>query len=155
AVAFLPDGQRVISGDQFGTLTVWDVAQDQECLTLPIFPGGVRCASRSPDGTRVAAVNFYETQLWMVDGRTGMKIWSEGVPKVRGVQYSRDGRWLMVLAKGHPLQRRDAANGQMLHTYEGDPSGVVAFALDRTGRRIASIGGDQTLKVRDALTGRL
>jgi WD40 repeat protein len=155
AVAFFPDGQRVISGDQFGMLTLWEAGQDQEYRSLPFFIGGVRCASLSPDVSRVAAINFYENQLWVADSRTGQKIWSEGIPKVRAVQYSPHGRWLMALVIGQPLQRRDASTGQLLHTYEGDPSGVLAFALDRTGRRIASIGGDQMLKVRDALSGRL
>jgi WD40 repeat protein len=155
AVAFLPDGQHVISGDQFGTLTVWDVGEDQDCRSLSLFPGGVRCASLSPDGTRLAAINFYESQLWGVDARTGKTIWSELIPKVRSVRFSPDGRWLMVLPAGKPLQRRDAANGHLLHTFEGDPSGVLAFALDNEGRRIASIGADHTLKIRDALTRQL
>ena len=56
-----------------------------------------------------AAIDGFHTRVWVVDSRTGKELWAEGLPNARAVQYSPDGRWLMVLVTGQPLQRRDAA----------------------------------------------
>ncbi len=153
AAAFAPAGDQVITGTVYGVLKFWDARRDQECWTYPYY-GFVQSAGVSPDGTRLAIVNG-SGLLLLVDAHSARTVCQVPLDRVRMVQYSPDGRWLFLRREGQPLERRDAANGQLLHTYEGDPSGVVAFALDASGQRIASIDGDQVLKARDVLTGRL
>ncbi len=52
-VAFSPDGQRLASGSQDGTVKVWDAHTGQATLTLE-GGGGV---AFSPDGQRLASAN--------------------------------------------------------------------------------------------------
>jgi WD40 repeat protein len=155
AVAFLPNGHQVISGDQLGTLMLWDVGRDQECSRLPLSTNPVHSASLSPDGTRLAAISGLATFVRVLDAQTGKRVWSARVGKVRAVQFTPDGRSLLVRAAGRPLQCRDAASGTLQHSFAGDPSGVVAHAVDSRGQRVASIGTDHRLRVHNVGTGEL
>ena len=61
AVAFIPDGTRIVSGSADGTIKLWDTATNEEVITfrehtaavnsLAFSPGGRRLVSASSDGT--------------------------------------------------------------------------------------------------------
>ena len=58
AVAFSPDGVRVVSGDENGTVIVWDARTGTLRAQLP--GGGV---AFSPDGSRIATATGYVTTV--------------------------------------------------------------------------------------------
>lgn len=75
SVAFSPDSKRIVTGDPWGTATVWDAATGKAVLKLspfdPSIPGvglgpsgRVLNASFSPDGRRILTVGRGIAQLW-------------------------------------------------------------------------------------------
>jgi WD40 repeat protein len=73
AVAFSPDGRRIISGSEDGTARIWHVATGTEILSLKGYEGGVHDVCWSPDGRRLAAASMGKTVLvwqafdWTID----------------------------------------------------------------------------------------
>jgi hypothetical protein len=67
SVAFSPDGRRLASGSQDGTVRVWDAASGQEVLTLRGHADRVMSVAFSPEGRRLASGSMDRTvRLWDV-----------------------------------------------------------------------------------------
>jgi WD40 repeat protein len=64
AVAFSPDGERLLSADARGTIKLWDVATGVETLTLRGTIGQLHAAAWSPDGMRIAANSDGRILIW-------------------------------------------------------------------------------------------
>src|SRR5262249_20348370 len=64
---FSPDGERLVSGDDAGTVILWDVATGQEALRLK---GGHPEVWFSADGTRLFSAGSGPAP--------GMKVWEAG-----------------------------------------------------------------------------
>ena len=54
-VAMAPDGQRMVSGSEDGTVRVWDLEAGQCLITLEGHTGAVRGVAMAPDGQRVVS----------------------------------------------------------------------------------------------------
>jgi WD40 repeat protein len=67
AVAFSPDGTRVLTGSEDKTARVWDPATGEVMATLVGHTASVRAVTFSPDGTRVLTGSWDNTaRLWSV-----------------------------------------------------------------------------------------
>lgn len=74
AVAFTSDGQRLISGDDQGTLRVWDVAAGSEIRKWNADKESVECLAICPDGKRLLTGGLSGAVcLWEIE--TGKRVW--------------------------------------------------------------------------------
>ncbi|MFF1304208.1 helix-turn-helix domain-containing protein [Streptomyces sp. NPDC058307] len=150
AIAFSPDS-RTVAATSSATVRVWDVATGRKRRGFTGHPDPEAVAFGS-DGRTVAAVGIDGlVRVWDVaTGRTR----SVGGGRIdgRAVAFSPDGRTYAVRVDGS-VQLREAATGIVRHTFNDVPVGVneVAFAPD--GRTIAIPSVDDTVRLRDTVSG--
>jgi WD40 repeat protein len=94
AVAFSPDGKRVVSGSEDDTVRVWDAERGKCLLTLKGHTDDVTTLSVSPDGKRIATGSEDKSvKLW--DAATGDEVQSiQTTDAVASLAFAPDGKRL-------------------------------------------------------------
>jgi hypothetical protein len=144
ALAFSPDGTRVLSGGDW-TIKLWDTATGAKTRTFD--SAWVHSAVFSPDGTRIASSSNEGTiKLWDATSGALVRTLSGHSGPVISTAFSRDGRRLLSGAKDGTVRIWDLATGQWSASLlaGGDhewlaiaPAGF--FAASRKGTNLLSI----------------
>ena len=164
ALAFSPDGRRLLGAADDGTLVEWDVARAEVLRATP----GVRPIDRvargvalSPDGRRLALTARADVEI--LDATTGRRTCvcqgHDGVVAAAALSPEVGGEFgpQTYLATGgldKTVRVWDAATGRELVACPGHTAAVRCVAFAPGGRRLASGGADKTLRVWEAATGR-
>lgn len=163
AAALTPDGRRLVTSSDDGTLALADVSVPSapRLVGAPVDPGGVGYAlAAAPAGGIVAAGRGSSggVDLWRVDGPALTKLGSapaDGGPtlQVYGLSFTPDGRTLAVGSADRTVRFLDVSDpaaprwtGAVLSA-SGDYVWGVQF--DGTGRRLATVSGDGVVRVYD------
>jgi WD40 repeat protein len=157
AMTFSPDGKRLATASNDGTVRVW--AWDPERLgpeqksqiKLDVLVDGY--------GNRVAFSSDNERLATGGEGNT-LKIWNAKTGDLQktlvghtgdvfAVAFSRDGRWLASAGADTTVRIWDAKSWKLCHTLRGHTSLVMSLAFSPDSRSLASGSRDRTMKVWD------
>jgi WD40 repeat protein len=154
AVAFSPDGSRLVTGGPNHVLKLWDARTTEVARTLKGHAADVTAIAYSPDGSCIASASADKTvKLW--DPKTGGLIHSlEGHPeRVRSAAFSKDGKHVVSASQDGTLKVWDVKTGKEIGTLAGRPA-CTSAAPNPDGARVASASEDGTVEVLDATTGK-
>ena len=124
AVAFSPDGHRLVVAGRWVKTKLWDVGTGRELADLggginqPFISPDVTRALFSPDGARLVTLNDQgvKTKLW--DAGTGREVATLD-SRVRDSLFSPDGRFLATTSSMKDIVTLwDAADGREVRTIE-------------------------------------
>jgi WD40 repeat protein len=151
SAAFRPDGRRLATGEDDGSLRVWDLGTGRELHTLQ-GPGRkpAVCLAFSPDGTRLATGDP-DGNVEVGDGAGGPNTirLSGHLGSVIALSFSPDGARLASAGEDKTVRIWDVRGGKALRLLLGHADEVVSVSFGPDGKRIASAGADRTIKVWD------
>ncbi|MDP2219553.1 MAG: PQQ-binding-like beta-propeller repeat protein [Hydrogenophaga sp.] len=152
AVAFSPDGLRIVSASRDNTLCLWDAASGEALMTLSGHNDWVNAVAFSPDGHRIASASRDNSwRLWDADTGEALMTLSSHSGWVHAVAFSHDGQ--RIASGDYTLHLWDATSGKDLMTLSRQSRSVHAMAFSPDGKRIISASNDNTLRLWDTATG--
>lgn len=149
------DGTLIVTGTDYGTARVWDLAAGQEKLFLDAEGNyGTARAVISPDGTRIA-MSVGDTLL-LRDATTGeilVELKDAHDNTIVNLAYSPDGTLILTGSSDKTARLWEAATLAPVATLEGHTSYVNGVAFSPDGSRIVTGGSDKSTRLWDVATG--
>jgi WD40 repeat protein len=127
ALVFSPDGKRLVTASRDRTLKFWDLATGKELQTINAHQAPLTSVAFSPDGNRLVSGSL---------GGTDPRMSSLGPTDFGGMT----------------VKVWNAETGKQLLALR-HPGGASSVAFSPTANRLASAGGDGTIRIWDAATG--
>ena len=154
AVAFSPDGRRLVTACEDGKTQLWDAATGNALAPPMIHDGPARGVAFSPDG-RVVATASDDGAVRRWDALTGKPIgrpMPHGAPVV-AVGFSPDGSRIATASVSTAPCLWDAATGKPIATPAGHNARTLAVAFSADGTLLATACDDGHLWLWDTATG--
>ena len=156
AVAFSPDGERVLTGSDDNTARLWDAATGSAVATLEGHTGRVSAVAFSPDGERILTGSDDNTaRLW--DAATGAAVATLAghAGRVSAVAFSPDGKRVLTGSADNTARLWDAATEAAVATLAGHTNMSSPPPFSPDGKRVLTASWDKTARLWDAATGTL
>ncbi len=153
SLSFSPDGRRIVTGNQDGTVTYWDADSGRSVRSMRADRSSVAGVAFSPDGRLLAtACRERCVHLWSDKGGSSILSMLGHTDRVYTVAFSPDGRRLATqgLDGIRVWDVRSPYDDLTIDAHSG-PARSVAFSPD--GTRILTGGDDGKVRIFDTETG--
>lgn len=152
-LSFSPDGSRLATAGEDGTVGIFDVATGACLQTLEAHPLYVWAVAYSPQGDVLATGSEDDTvKLWDANTFKLLATLEGRNDAVKHLAFSPDGTMLAAAGRG-AIKLWDVATRQLLRDLKGHTGECYRIAFFSDGKRLASRSPDATVKVWDVATG--
>ncbi|KAF8751543.1 WD domain, G-beta repeat [Rhizoctonia solani] len=156
-LALSPDGKRMVSGGDDGTISVWDVSTGRRVLgPLQKHRDAVWSVAFSPDGRQISS-GSYDGMVYISDAYTGSTLHGplEGhTANVPFLSYSPSGLYLASASEDHTIRIWDPITGaQVGSVLRGHTDCVMCVLFTSSGDRLISCSDDRTIRIWNWRTG--
>ena len=161
-VTFSPDGKRLATASQDGTVRLWDSQRGLELQAFRGHVGEVTGVSFSPNAEMLASAGDDQTvRLWDISAGDELAVLRGHTDTVFNAVFSPDGKLLASGGSDGLVKLWNPASGEELATLQAHSDDVEHLAFSPDGRLLATAGGEflfhskATAKLWDVGTRRL
>ena len=149
------DADRLLSGDESGSVLLWDIATGQQIAHVKAHAEDVSCLAVTPDCHCFMSGSLDNSlKLWRLEALTQPVIHFSGhTDDVFACAVSSDGRRLYSGGSDNSIRVWDMTTGQQLTCIQSHSGGVTSLAL--SGSLLISGSYFKTVKLWDALSMQL
>jgi hypothetical protein len=153
SVAFDPDGRRIVTGSDDGTVRVWDTQSGVELACLRGHTRLVHSVAFDPDGRRLVSWSWDNTvRVW--DAQSGAELACLRANTCCGtIPFGRHYVGLVTGSDDGTVRVWDAQSGAELAWLRGHTGEVFSVAVAPDGRRLVTGSEDRTARVWDVESG--
>jgi WD40 repeat protein len=153
ALAFSPDGTRVVTASDDATARIWDSASGASIAVLRGHKGPLTAAAFSPDGTRVVTASDDKTsRIWDAASGAATAVLEGHEDHVAAVAFSPDGGRVITASWDKTARIWNAASGASIAVLRDHQGPITAVAFSPNGSRVVTASG-LTARIFDAATG--
>jgi WD40 repeat protein len=150
-VGFSPDGKRLATGNDYGTVKVWDVGSGKELLALAGHVSVISRVAWSPDGKRLASGSWDgSAKVWDAESGNETLTLSGHNSWIYDVAWSPDGKQLATAGKDGTVKVWDVGVGHELLALSEGGHAIESVAWSPDGARLATVSEVGATKVWDA-----
>jgi WD40 repeat protein len=162
-LAFSKDGQKLITGDHWGFVKVWDVRSGAMDRVFLEGPAGIDAVTLSGDGNILAVGMARRTYNPDVQ-ETWIQLWNFGTGQLTRTvvwpgswsakpSFSRDNRFVASAVAGHRAVMWDLSTGEAVRVFTGHRDWVSGAVFSPAEDILATGSADRTLRLWDAGSG--
>jgi len=154
---FTLDGSLLATGDDKGSIKVWETATGQLKHTLAGHPSPVGALAFSPDNTLLASGGVEgsnEIKIWDLESGTEIASYKKHTGNVYDLAFSPDGNLLASASGDRTLKLWEIASGAEIKTFRGHLSNVYSVDFSPDGKLLASSDFDGNIKLWDVTSGK-
>jgi RNA polymerase sigma factor (sigma-70 family) len=130
ALAFLPDGKRILSAGWDGLIRVWDVTGGKEVRSFRGHDSPVLSVALFPDGKTLAVGGYRSIRLWDLAAEKELRPLVGHHQGVTRVVFAPDGKAVASASGDTDLYVWDPLTGKEIRRLKGPAGGTLAFLPD-------------------------
>jgi WD40 repeat protein len=157
ALAFLPCGQRLLSGNDEGLIQIWDVPTRREIGQLRGHEGRITALALSADGKTLYSGSLDRTvRVWDIGLRKDVRHLGNHGDGIKGLALSPDGKLLAVAVGDWPgkVWLWDLLRQREVGRLEGELSRLGQIAFSPDGKMLVAASADERLRIWEVATRR-
>lgn len=155
SLALSPEGKRFLSGQEKGTIVLWDIETRAALSVMAGHAGRAGSVAFSPDGKQALSGGIDQTmRLWDLAAAKEIRRFSGHAQGIYSIAFAPDGRRGLSGSGDQTMRLWDLDSGSVLRTFSGHGGTIYSLAVSFDGRTVLTGALDGLAKLWSLDSGR-